>query len=717
MLAAGCAHQKAYKRADRLSQQGQYERAVEELETAIRLAEESGNDKAADRYRARLDEVKQQAGQFFYRDAEIRFKQADLGAAQGFIERCVKYCPQEQTYWLFRERVLKAIAEAEQMRGDALALAEQRQWREAVLRMNEALAVNRTMPGGQADLKKIQDRAYQYYLDRAQERLRENDLPGAEAQAQTALSYQQNGKEAKGVIQTVADRREAARLIARGRTFLDQGNAEAALDTLEQAHRLHPEHADLPDLLERARRAVCDQWLAQGRRSMEAREYAAALRLFRKSQDLLRGYGGVDALLSEAKSRLAEIHLNASRQFRQSGADGSAVFHATMALGYRPDDIEAQRQLGQSAEAVRQEVGYTIAFAGFRAAPEQQALAAMLGSVALEHLTRARPANVTLVERADLRAILDEQDLTTKGRVALGSRAAPGRLQGVDALIMGQVLDGKVIIESKRTGHGESVYQDGYRPEPNPDHVQAAAELDAAIEQLEAARAHLAQAEARLARYRHIDPVTPDEWARKRRAQADVDEAKQRLVNAAATVGTARLRLGSIPPEVLVPNMVKHQYPIETFTKTARITCMLKMLDTATGEILVAERIEGRHTQSDRVVAADPHRNVPEDALDLPPESVMLDMAANALAEKLKPALTAAALKHGQRFLVAKQQARAAGDVVRAVDASVKYLFAYPAGGQETNAIVDDLHRYLADEDDLLDIRHLLRTYCRVLLN
>ncbi len=78
LIAAGCAHKKAYKRATRFSQEGQYVQAIEELETAIRLAEEGNNNKTADRYREELEQTKQRAGQFYYREAELCFGQADL---------------------------------------------------------------------------------------------------------------------------------------------------------------------------------------------------------------------------------------------------------------------------------------------------------------------------------------------------------------------------------------------------------------------------------------------------------------------------------------------------------------------------------------------------------------------------------------------------------------------------------------------------------------
>ena len=368
-LLAGCAHEKAYKRGDRLSREGQYEQAVAELENAIRMAEEDNHDKAAEKYREKLAQVKLEAGQFFHREAQIRLDRADLGGAQGFIERAVRFCPENQTYEALRQRVIQAIAEAEKVRADALSLAEQRQWQAAVQRMNEALALHQTMPGGEADLKRIRERAYQYYVDRANERLREDNLGEAESEAQTALLYQGEGQEAKAVIQTVKDRREAAVLIKRGRTLLDQGQAQEALTSLERAARLHPSHPEVSELLTRAKRAVCDGWLEQGRAAAAAHDYPTAMRLFQKSQNLLDSYGGVAALLADVRSQLAGLHLKASQQYQQDGAAGIAAFHAAAALTYLPDYVDAQQQLGQSSEQVRQDTAYTVAFTGFKAAP------------------------------------------------------------------------------------------------------------------------------------------------------------------------------------------------------------------------------------------------------------------------------------------------------------------------------------------------------------
>ena len=717
VAASGCAHQQAYKRGTKLSRQGQYDKAIEELEDAIALAEEARKYDTVQRYREKLAEVKLEAGREYYRRAEDQFARADLGAARDLIERCTQYCPQNLTYHTFRDRLLKAIEDGGNLRGEALELAEKRQWPAAVQRMTEALAMDRTMPGGQSDLKQIKERAYNYCLTLAQERLGVNDLEGAEAQARSALVYRDSGQEAKTVLRTASDRREAMGLVTRGRELLEQGDCEEALRLLERAHSLYSSHTELPDLLGLARRTVCDKWIGQGRGAMETGDYVGALRLFQKSNGLLQGYGGAGSLIADAKSRLTGAHLEASQKYLADGMPGAGVLHAVAALGYQPGDSEAQRQLRLCETQTRQEVRYTAAFVGFRATLRNHALADMLGSAVVEHMTRMRRGNIVLVERLDLQTVFDGHDLSTSRLIDPRSRVPAGKLHGVDALIMGQVLDSRVVEDSEHTGHGESIYQDGFRPEPNPDHIAAATEVDAAIERLERAQGRLADAEARLARYDHVDPHDSDGVARRRKAQADVAEARQRRAGAATKLGIAEIRMAATPRNVRVPNMVKYEYPIHTITRTARVSCMLKMLDTATGELILAERIEGGHAHSDCAVAADPMRNVPEDPLELPDRMTLIEEAANVAIVKLRRSLSMASRKHGHRFVVQMQHAETAGDMVRAADNCVKYLFAYPVRYDHTEKMVSFLRKYLGPEDGLVDVSGLLRTHSRLLLD
>mgnify|MGYP006961818797 CR=1 FL=1 len=74
---------------------------------------------------------------------------------------------------------------------------------------------------------------------------------------------------------------------------------------------------------------------------------------------------------------------------------------------------------------------------------------------------------------------IEGQDPVDQRNEAVGRIVAADVFDSVvDAVIVGQVLEGKVTSASKVTGQGESVYQDGYRRQPNPARVPAASALD-----------------------------------------------------------------------------------------------------------------------------------------------------------------------------------------------------------------------------------------------
>jgi len=716
LILAGCsAHKSAYKRSTKLARNKQYDRAIEQLEEAIALAQEAKKDKIVAQYRQELEAVKREASAYYYEQAEERFTQADLGRAQTLIQRCVTYCPEEQLYQAFNQRVEAAIAEAEGIRTEALSLAEQKQWNDAAAKMEEALRLYRTMPGGEGDLKHIQDRAYQHYLDRAEEALRQNDLPTAETEAQTALAYRQGGPEAQAVLDAVKGRRQATALIARGRLLLADGNHAEALRVLEQALELHPSNADLPGLLAQARQGVCEAWITEGRQAMDAGQYAQALILFRRSREVLPAYGDVRTLIDGAESELVKTHMAASRRHLDNGLSGCAVVHAAAALGYDSTGADARAQLTRSAAQVREAVRYTVAFGGVRTRPQHLPEAGQIESAVHDHLTGARPANVSIVERPDIKALFTSPQVDPTQPIDPRSLAPIAREDGLDALIVGRIAESTIIRQTETVGHDTSVHQDGYRSEPNPDYITAEEDLRGAIKALDRARKRLAETQAILARYDHIDPADPVARERRREARAAVAEAQQRLVNAATDVAAAEAYLAATPKERVVPNMVEHTYPIHKVTWTAKITCIVKILDAGTGQLVMAEQITGQHAESDRMVAADPTRNVPEDRLELPDERLLLEAATKALMTKVKPTLSTALARHGQRFAEAMRQAQAAGNTDQALDNAVKYIFAYPSGAGQTARMRDHIRQYLGDEDALLDIRGLLRTHCQVL--
>ncbi|NQV34430.1 MAG: hypothetical protein HQ515_17175 [Phycisphaeraceae bacterium] len=682
----GCAHQKAYKKADKYVQQQNYDQAVRSFQEAIDLADKP---KTIKKYQARLSEVRLQAAHYYYLQAEDDFAVADLGSALQCIGHAIRYQPAVSRSRDLQKRIQSAIQAAEQHHTEAMALADGGQWREAVTALQGVARDYTTMPGLTADREHVKQRAYNDYLGKAKRLLGEDDLDGAAEKANLALTFMSHGLGAKDLIRTVEDHREAERLIALGRRQLAARSPQEALDLLTKASYLHASAKDLVELMSQAKQGVCDLWMAQAEVHLQQERRVAALPLLLRCRDLLPGYGDVDQKIASARAGLSEQHLAQAALYQKLGLQGAALCHAVAALEYSDQGPDAREQLRVSMQAVQKAIQYSVVFGGFSALQEQAFAVDRLNPMALVLLNRLRPACVRILEQPQA---------------------------DVDAVLEGEILTLDLLEDTQVKAHGTSEYQDGMRPVPNPDYLAAKEEADLTLSDLNSARERLAMAKKRRALAGNPDPNDVQAVRRMRKAQADVVEAQERTVTAATNLAIASTKAAATPQEILVPNIVAYEYPIHTVKKSAQLVCLIKMTDTQTGAMLLADQIKAQWSQSDTVIQAVPERNVPGDPLELDDDMAFYDQAIEALEQRLGDMLQLGLSKHSERFVKGFQQAESSGDQSLAVDQGLKYLFAHPVGHEHTHAMTEYLHTYLGNEDVLLDIAGLLKKHCRILL-
>lgn len=684
---AGCAHQKAYKKADQYAEQQNYDQAVRSLQEAIDLTDKP---KTVAKYQARLSEVRKEAAHYYYRLAEDHFAAADLNSALQCVGHAIRYQPSVTRSHELQKRVRSAIQLAEQHHAEAMALADKKQWREAVTALKRVSREHATMVGLKADLEQVRQRAYDDYLAKGTVCLNEGDLDGAAENANLALTFVGRGRGAQDLIKTVEDRREAKRLIALARRQLAARSHEEALNLLTQASQLHASADDLVELMAQAKKGVCDLWMGQAEVALQRESRATALPLLQRCRDLLPGYGDVDRKIAEVRAGLSEQHLAQTALYQKLGLHGTSLHHALAAMAYSDESAEAREQLRVSMQAIQEAIQYGVMYGGFGGLEQQAFAVDKLSAMGLVLVDRLRPACVQILE---------------------------GQQADANAVIEGEILTLDLLEETQVKAHGVSEYQDGMRPAPNPDYVAAKEEADHALADLNQAREHLAMAKKRRALTANPDPNDAEAVRRARRAEADVVEAQERTVTAATNLAIASAKVTATPQEVLVPNIVAYEYPIHTVTKTVQLVCLIKMTDLQTGAVLLADQVSAKWTQADTVIQGVPERNVPDDPLELEDDMAFYDHAIKALEKDLGNILAAGLGKHSDRFVRGFKKAEAAGDQSLAVDQGLKYLFAHPTGAAEhTRQVTEYLQAYLGKEDALLDIVGLLKKHCRILV-
>jgi tetratricopeptide (TPR) repeat protein len=719
LFSASCdSMKKHYKKGNRYLEEGRYDEAVRELSEALDKCEEK-DDEPCTMYQDRLAYAKRRAGEHHYATAQKRFAEKDLDQALKAVDQAIHYAPQETAYATYRQTILAAVESAEQLRSQALSLADQGKWDEAIDTMQQALGNNRSLSGGQGDLQQIKRRAHDHYLNLAQQELEKENWDEALTQANRALGYDAQSRRAQELVTQVNNRREARRLISQAKGMLDTGgDPQQVISILERARGLDPAHRELDGLLLQGRQRLCDQKIAQARQALQRQEFQRALDLLAESKKILKTHGDVDGLIQTATLDLSRWHRENANGYQQRGLAGNALLHYLSAIHYHPNDQQNRDGIAGAVADLREAIRYSVGFVGFRSSWQNRHLAARLETATLEALHQIKPPNVSIVDRQALAPLLRNINLHIPDIVAMEFHLEPGRLQEVDGLLLGQILERRITTE-KSTTNGKSTYRSGSRMGPNPDYEQARAEVDAAADALAQARERLRTARIEAARFPVPPPANekPAQRNRRREAMQRLARAEQRVADARRALEAAEDRLTRTPRRIRVPVIVEYHYPITHVTKIASLVCFLKVVDSATGEILFAEEIAGEYVATDASSVGDPVHNVPNDPLTLPSDDYLTDQAVIAAIDAISHSLYSILPAHGKRFSILQRKAAVRGDEENAVENGMLYLWAYPVVTPETNSIVNYIETIVKKRNQgvSFDVKPLLHQYGSVL--
>ncbi|MBW8017507.1 MAG: hypothetical protein FVQ82_15110 [Planctomycetes bacterium] len=749
LLLCGCAADKAYDEGVRLLERGNYGSAVTKLKHSVRLAEGDKfiddldepccgreytlpgqpapkpveekskwpweSKKKLSKYRQKLKEAKRRGGKYHYRQGQNFLAITDLGTARSHLLKSLEYDQSVFEYHDLLRVIIASTGKAEDMRKQALALAELKNWPEAVKKMQKALAAYKSMPRGKQTLDKIKRDAYDYHYQLAYDFLAKDDRDDAGAQARQALVYVANGHGARNILTKIANRNKADGLILTAEKLLAMGQCEQALSMLQHAYKLYPSMPNIMTLIKNAKVAVCDKIIASGNEYLRTGRYEQALRCFRRSGRMLNGYKNIDVLIERASYELADGHHKKAGSFVRRQLFANAILYDVLSLGYRPENYAAKQQLMDNKKKIQKDINYVMGFVGFKSSQKNRELTNTLEAAAVQHLSRVKPPNVLFMDRMDLASVMEELNLNITDMVDPEFRIESGKLKGIDALVIGHMLENKVLTTSKTT-YRKTEYQSGTKMIANPKYQPVERVYKTAMYNLRRAELRLADARANLRACRHDHEDDKYSAAEQAIRLIAVNKARKNVAAAESKAHIAQNRLNMTPQQISVPRILPHTYPVQYITMTSKISLSIKVLDTMTGSIIFTDRIVGKYAESDNFVKGDSVRNVVADPLDLPDDAAMADKAMEKVIVKMNSSLELASKKHGQRFVANMRQAEKIGDSERAVENCIRYLFAYPVGSDHTNKMISYLESLISAEKDLVDLNKLLQRHCHVLL-
>jgi tetratricopeptide (TPR) repeat protein len=730
ILFSGCGSAE-FKKGNKSLEKGQYEQAVRYFEESVEKAKPKKIRKPArqlahDYRRAGIltgkkgldEKVKmlakalQAAAQWNLKQARNAKAKAQMSKAVGLLNRALSYIPDKQDAKDLLQEVRQAIEHAQQLQRAALNQAASEKWDDALNTIKEALTVDATLAGGSDALKRIQRGGYDSYCAQAKQALDRDTRTDVRKHITHARQFS-DGPEASAMWQTVKNRDEADQLVKTGIRDFNAARFTRALDRFVRAQALYPTLPGLIIRIQTTKEHICDDFMAQANQYLESGKLYKALRQFLQSQDLLPLYGDIDLSIAQTRQRIAAHHLSRAQEYMQKALPGNAVLHQVICLNYEPQNTAARQALRSSTTLIKKETEYAIGFVGLTSVDKNREVADRIEASALQHLNRAKPMNVSVVDRMDLKSVLDEQSLMLTDLVDPSLGPVRGRLTGVKALFVGKLLENNVGTRSTST-YGKASYQAGTKTVVNPKYTEALDGFDKANGKLQ--RSYQARMSAQQDRdvaqsIYDSDPSQINQGSLNQRrqlyneARSAYDQQKQRAAKAQRTVNIT-------PPQIEEPVMKEHRYPIYQRTKTAIITCLVKLIDTETSAVLFTDQVKGEFSQSDRHVEPDAPHNVTEDPLDLPDDVAMRNQALEVLLAKLRRSIELASRKHGHRFILMMRQAEKDANFDEVIENSMKYLFAYPIAPGNTDRLMQALEKAVSAPSDQVNITQLLRSHC-----
>jgi curli biogenesis system outer membrane secretion channel CsgG len=333
--------------------------------------------------------------------------------------------------------------------------------------------------------------------------------------------------------------------------------------------------------------------------------------------------------------------------FKDQGRDGAAWYWYDKLKTVDPDYPGAFFLIQEVEDRITQRVQKSIAVFDFNSPSNMADAGIIVANNLITFLFNSASGDIKILERENLKSILEEMQLGQIGVVSAQTAQEMGRVYGIDVAIMGSVLLYQVDSSVSR-GTKTVRYQVGTRIEDNIEYLNWKA--------------------------RHPKPTE------KQLAEAP-------------------------PAKVVKPQHAEKDYEVAEHKKVGFVQLSFRIVDIATGENIQVRTIERKDVVEDESSAGLEEADIEYDPLEIPTDTELLQQLTQSVVtelgrEALRPLrnLEQAYYKEGEKLLRRRQNLDAAEKFVDAVfDERLKRIQGSPVTRNSMDKVEDIFHEYKID--------------------
>lgn len=579
---SGCATtgegQDEYEVAQQLAQAGNFPEAIAYLERA--LVEEPGNDE----YAALLARYQGRASATLVSRAEQLIQQPDISIPQ--LNEIEALLADAKRFSLSLPSADALMARAASLRDNVISTVRARYAEaQAAVEREDWVAANRALQQVQAlypnyeasvpTASRVQTEGTRDYLIQAKEAYDNYEFQEATVLARKAMMLDRNNQMAKQLADSAAENNNATFFRNLAAQSVDQENWEVVLSACEKVYDLAGEDADCARWREQALDNQVDRLIADASDLLRQGYIARALQIAMEIEEVLNG-----ALTPKAvalRSSLIDRIDRVAGDYADDGYYGVAWYLYEMLSELDPmiDGLFVKSRDLQ--DKITERVTRSIAVFDFKSPSYNQDAGVLIANKLIANLFNNASQDTNILERENLKSILEEMKLGQIGVVSEDTAKEMGRIYGIDVAIMGSVLLFKV--DESFAESAETVsYKTGEEIQDNIDFLNWQA--------------------------RNPNP-----------SRSDLADAPQ--------------------PKIMVPIYAEKQYTVQRAKKVGFIEISFRIVDVSTGQNTSVETIERRNVIEDTGNEGVGDAGVQFDPLEVPTDTEMLQLMADEVVEEL----------------------------------------------------------------------------------
>lgn len=613
-----------------LRQAGKYVDAIAYLQKAIQ------NEPDNAEYKRALSELKESVISGYVSNASKALNAKSpvtiesLNSAKSNISKAKEIDPNNPSVIKLSDEISKheekIIAEAKDLYDEAKAMLAAEEWIEANSSLKKIQEIFPNYIDSSQLLEQTSEEGSKAFYNKAKPLFDKDDFRGASKYLNDAIFLKPDHGPSSELLALIKQRDSKNYFIDKGRKAVSDQDWATALKSYNKALEYSPNDGTIKTLISAVSQKLGTYY------SKTIRDQMADGWLFKAFETYNQAQKNVDdpntAEFRSVRNELAAKASSMGAMFKDQKKYGAAWFWYSKLKSISPDYPEIFANNLAMEDMIRQRVQKSIAVFDFSSPSQHKDSGIIVANNLITYLFKNASGDIKILERENLKSILEEMKLGQIGVVSEQTAKEMGRVYGIDVAVMGSVLLYQVET-SVSQGIKTARYQIGTEIQDNIDYLNWAA--------------------------RNPNP-TPGQ-------------------------------LASAPPaKITTPKYTEKDYAVSNHKKVGFVQLSFRIVDVKTGENIQVRTIERKETVEDDTSAGLPEAKVKYDPLVIPTDTELLQKMTNEVVaelgrEALKPLsnLEKTYFQDGEQYLKRRERLLAAESFVNSIfDEKMKMILGSP---------------------------------------